>query len=458
MHKSDQSIQRNRKLITALSALVVACGMSTPAFSAPADNDTGFRGSAGQQTTSTGGSLADDTLLVLLKPGSDSSNVRGYLANEAHANTLHEFHVNKENYSILQVQPQAGQRESTLNQINSMKNNHGELVSVGRNYLAHKLATYTPNDTYFSQQWPLTSMTWPGGYSQVVKGNVTFEHKAHITILADGCDPLWTNGELGPHINQLNATNPNITPYEDNPPHGSANTGGGEGDIDCSITGAKTNNDYVMAGTATFGMGEPYKHAYIVMLQMTTGDSVATANILNALVWCINHQDVRGGQGPVNISYGTDFPNVPLWSDPNIQALGATLRNQGDVIVMSCGDTPGTYSSSQYPMGTVLVVQGTTKNNTFFSSLLSQLSGDPLAAPGAFQPSIFGGVYNSNEYAGTSFSAPFYSSAIADVIAINPSLTALQAAHLVNSTGNQVKSAPYPANIPNFWNAFLHAK
>ncbi|HEY9718386.1 MAG TPA: S8/S53 family peptidase [Trichormus sp.] len=457
MHISDHSNQRNRRLMTALSALVVACGLSTPAFSAPADNQTGFQAPAGQQTTSSGPALADDSLLVLVAPGSDTAKVQGFLSSEAHANTINNMHVDSANYSILQIQPQAGQRESTFNQINSMKKSHGEIVTVGRNYKAHRLTNFTPDDPDFSQQWPLRTMSWVQAYSRNVNGAYTFQKTPHITILADGLDPV--NHEIGKHVNQYNALNPNITPFLDNPPHGSFATGGGEGDVDCSITGAMTNNGRFIAGTSSFG-GDAAKHSHhadLIMLQMTTTDTVASANIYNAITWAINHQNKRGGPGPVNLSYGSDFPAAPLWSDPMIQSLATTLQSQGDILVVACGDTPGTYSSAHFPMGKCLVIQGTDRNTRFVTAALTQLSNDPLAAPGAIQPALIGGVYHDDFY-GTSFSAPFYSSAIADCLAVNPNLTSLQAAHIVDSTGNPVQNAPYPARVPNFFNALFAAQ
>jgi len=446
MYTSDYPIPISKKMFTALSALVVACSTSFPAFAAPSDSGGTFRGAAGPAATSQATPpLADDSLLVTLVPGSDVSAVKGYLANEANAQTLNETHINSENWSVLQVK--GADREATLNKINSMKSTHGELAYVSRNYLAHKLGNPPPNDTFYSQQWPLAAQKWNVANNNF---NIWFskQHHTHITILADGCDPVYHHHELGHYIHQYNALNPNITPFPEYV-HGSFATGGGEGDVDSSITGCLTNNGVDLAGSGSFNWQD---HADLFMLRMTTTDSVSFANIYNAIAWAINHQNLRFGQGPVNLSYGTDFPNTPLWSDPTIQSMGKSLLNQGDILVISAGDTPGTYTG--FPPGNTVVVQASDQNNKLFTQL-TLVKNDPIAAPGSVQPAIIGGNFTT-DFEGTSFSAPWVSSLIATLIAVNPKLTSKQAYNIILSVGQPINGAPYHVVIPA-WSAAINA-
>jgi len=434
-------------MISALSALVVAGSVSTPAFCGPVANSPTFRAPAAQATTAQAQpALADDTLLVLLSPHSDTNKVKGYLRNESNSATIKDMHVNSDDYSILQVQPLAG-REATLSKITGMMKSHSEIVSVSRNYKAHMVLNRVPNDPDFSQQWPLANQRWPRARVAFINSQ---QHRPHITILADGCDPVATNNELGAFITQYNALDPTINPFIE-PVQGSAANGGGEGDVDTSITGCLTDNSTLMAGSGSFTSTLPCDE---VMLRMTTGDSVAFANIYNALAWAVNNQSARGGMGPVNLSYGDAFPAPPLWSDPTIQSLATSLKNQGDLLVIAAGDTPGTEVG--YPPGNAVVVQASDINNSLFTDL-TLVQNDPIAAPGSVQPAVIGGMYNT-DFEGTSFSAPHVCSLIAMILAVNPSLTSLQAYRIILATGTPVHGAegtgsplthePYPVVIP----------
>jgi subtilisin family serine protease len=101
--------------------------------------------------------------------------------------------------------------------------------------------------------------------------------------------------------------------------------------------------------------------------------------------------------------------------------------------------------------GDAVVVQASSKDNTF-DSHHTLIRNDPAAAPGAAQPAVIKGAYNAS-HDGSSFSTPLWSSAIAMVIAFNPSLTAPQANNIILNTGTVVgtiSGATWHAVIPNF--------
>jgi hypothetical protein len=269
------------------------------------------------------------------------------------------------------------------------------------------------------------------------------QHATHITVLSSGTTPVKTSSELGPYITQYKATTNKIVQE-------AVKGYDVEGDVDSSIVGCLTNNNTLIAGSGNFVTTTP---TYITMLRITSGDSVSTATILNALTWCVNNQTARGGKGPINLSYGTSYPSAPLWSDANIQSIGQSLLNQGDILVLAAGDTPGTYT--KYPPGNVVVVQGTNSSGAFYNQL-TNVQNDPVAAPGAVQPAVISGSYNDSYY-GTSFSAPHWCSAIAMVMSVKPSLTAAQAHQIVLNTGTPVVGAPYSAVVPAFDKAIQSA-
>ena len=102
----------------------------------------------------------------------------------------------------------------------------------------------------------------------------------------------------------------------------------------------------------------------------------------------------------------------------------------------------------------IALIQGTDINNNFDTAQLTQVTNDPYAAPGALQPYLYKGQLHHNY--GSSYSAPLWSSAIAMVIAFNPSLNAVQANQIVLTTGTPVVGSSCAAKIPNFYQAILY--
>jgi len=432
------------KAIIALSVLVAICGISMPADCAPAEpaeNAPTFRGAAPAVVSQQKPPLADDSILVLLTANADRSKVASYLENESQSRVMNDLHVNADNYSVLQVQPPKGQHEATLNKINQMKSFHGEIQAVSENILVKRLGSPldpVPNDPNFASQWPLANLRYVAART---KYNVSFQqqHPAYITVLADGCDPVNTNNELGPYVTQWNATGSNIVQES---VQGTFATGGGEGDVDTSITSCLSDNSTLIAGYASFAANNP---CYITMLRMTNTGSVSLSTIISSITWAINHQSARGGPGPINLSYGNSYPHAALWSSSTIQALAKTLQKQGDILVIASGDTPGTYNNS--PPGYCVVVQGTDQNNKFYSKYLTLVKNDPAAAPGSPQPAVLGGQYHTDYY-GTSFSAPLWSATIAMCLSVNPGLTSLQAHQIIVATGTKVSGSKWSAVVP----------
>jgi hypothetical protein len=182
------------------------------------------------------------------------------------------------------------------------------------------------------------------------------------------------------------------------------------------------------------------------MLQMTNdpGGSVSDVAIENAVIFALDNQKKRGGRGPVNISYGSGVPgdplDPPLWGEAIMQELGQDLLDQGDILVLAAGDTTGQVFQpppvgSDPPTGSIVVVQATANDSTN-AILLTQVDNDPVAAPGDVQPAIIDGI-EQEDFFGSSFSAPLWSSAIAMLISMNPNLTSAAAHQILLNTGTQ---------------------
>jgi len=374
---------------------------------------------------------------VLLKPHCDRSKARTSLLSEANANTIHDMHVQSEDYSILQVQGPTNQRETTYSNIQAMMKKHPEILSVSRNYL-HKALIGShdgaPDDPEFMEQWPLAAMRWTAARVQYGNRQV---RPACITIVGAGTRPVATNNELGAYIKQYNALAGTSNIFR-MPVSGNSD----EGDIDSSITGALTGNGVDIAGSGCFVTSNPCR---ITMVQMTNSGSASTHNIENAIMWAIDHQKERGGPGPVNVSYG----GAKLADNDQIQALGQSLLNQGDILVISAGDTNGEVYTPKHPYnpGSVVMVQASANDSTN-SLLLTEVVGDPVAAPGAPQPAIINSQYNPHHF-GSSFSAPLWCSAIAMLISMHPGMTAAQAHAILLNTGTPGSGGAKDPNPPH---------
>lgn len=387
--------------------------------------------------------LADDTLLVLLAPHVDRNVMRSLFLSQAGCQLVNDMHVKREDYSIFQLRPPRGQRETAFECIKALMGQYPQIKSVNRNLLAKAFLQSVgsvPNDPAFSLQWPLSEMRWVPARTKYGTSQVK---PATITILGSGTQPVRRANELGAYITQYNALTSTI--YQE-PVHGS----NPEGDIDSSITGCLTDNDELIAGAGCFINTVP---CYLTNVQITTNGNVSYSLIENALVWCINNQNLRGGPGPINLSYGVPYPNAPIWSVSDIQTLAGTLLTQGDILVMAAGDDRGTYTT--YPPGNIVVVQGTDKLRTL-AGYLTQVQNDPVAAPGGIQPSVVRRHLKLTYY-GTSFAAPLWCSGIAMLISMNPALTSAQANQILIDSGSSVRGSAWSAVVPAFDRAIAAA-
>jgi hypothetical protein len=383
--------------------------------------------------------LADDTLLLLLADHTKLEKVSADLKIDAQADVIEDIHVQSDDYSILSLQGPVGQREVTLAKIETMMQQHPEYVAVTRNYLQHEAQGSMPNDPNFSQQWPLTSMNWPAAWASY---NGQQKHSAHITILTGGCDPVSTNNELGAYITEYDTTKKPVR-------RESLHTNSTEGDIDCSISSCLTDNSTLIAGAGCFTPSYP---CVVTLLRIISNGShgASNRNIHRAIAWAIDHKKERGGDGPLSLSYGGSASSHPFFNDKLIRRLATSLVKHRDILVMAAGDKSA-IQTAVTDTGDAVVVQASSKDNTF-DSHHTLIRNDPAAAPGAAQPAVIKGAYNAS-HDGSSFSTPLWSSAIAMVIAFNPSLTAPQANNIILNTGTVVgtiSGATWHAVIPNF--------
>jgi len=411
--------------------------------------------------------LADDSLILLLAPHTNVDQAKADLTRNLNVNVIADVHVSKDDYSILRLQPANGQRESTLNKIFEIKSQHPEYLTATKNEVIHgsyirannlsavSSSASIPNDPDFPLQWPLSNMNWTRAWRQY-RG--LQRQPARITILGTCPDAItapFDPNELGPNIHMYNTLQNGVPVPLPQP-------GSFEGNIDSSLTGCLTDNKTLIAGAACFSPSLPCQITIGQITPTTDAEGTTLFNVLTGVTWAIENQKLRGGPGPVSMSYNLHSAPCGAGAFQNnlvLQTLAGSLRRQGDILVESAGDCP--CLNSTFLLGSpqnIVLIQGTDMSNKFDSDQLTRVLNDPYAAPGACLPSLLaeGGKTQIQYNIGSSNSAPLWSSAIAMVQAFNPSLNAVQANKLVLETGTPVVGAPWHAVIPNFYNA-IHA-
>jgi hypothetical protein len=386
------------------------------------------------------GSLADDSILVLLAPNADCAKAKGALLNEAQATTIKEMHCNPANFSVVHVQPQAGRREETLSKILAMKTSHPEILSAQRNYVVvpAQQSVVPPNDPLLAAQWPLSAQGWLAAQATYYGSQ---SHRAYLTIMGDGFTPV-ANELGGANIVEYDCTGATVQPTS------GWNPSSGEGCVDESITGCITGNGIDIAGELGFQQSVPgFITALMIVPQGQSFGSVAA--MYQALVWAINNQAARGGPGAITCSYGFVFPGPPLWTDPGIESLAAAAYSQGDLVLFSTGDTTGTYPVSDLTGYHSAPVQGSDNGNNLMT-IFNLLTNDPRSAPGSAQLAIIDGLPNGG-FGGTSFSDQHWGAMIAMLQSVVPSLTAVQADQILINTGTPCANASqfWPVVVPN---------
>ena len=248
-------------------------------------------------SSSSDSDLADDTLFVLLAPHTDRQKAIENLQSDLNATVINDLHVNKEDYSILQLNPGQGQRETTLNKLLQSKTEHPEYLAATRNHLARSNqgnTTTVPDDQNLPDQWPLANMQWTRACTQFSKLQ---KRPARLTILGTSFTPVSKHRELGQYTQEYNtlvspAVNEGIVP-----------PGSVEGNIDSSITSCVTNNGVFLAGAGCFRSDIPCMVTIGRICSPADNESTSKGAIYGGVTWAINNQRIRGGPGPVNLSY-----------------------------------------------------------------------------------------------------------------------------------------------------------
>jgi len=254
-----------------------------------------------------------------------------------------------------------------------------------------------PDDPFFSAQWDLSFMQYSGArLSGKPTGNAVVMYFLDTGITG-------FPGETASGVVQYDFSNP-VSP-----------TGAQEGLHDSGFHGtatssvaATTDNLVGYSGMANF----EGNRCIVVMCRISQdGQSASTVSILSALSFICNNQIY--GPGPVNLSFGSPPPNT-LNADPNIQSLAQVLTQKGSLLVLAAGNDGVTDSSPEQfarrvaAIGSNGILASFSETGPFFA-----------AAPGVNVPVYTpSGPSVETLGSGTSFAAPRWCAAIADVMGV----------------------------------------
>jgi Subtilase family len=390
------------------------------------------------------------TLLFLLKPGADMGSVATVISG-VNGTVVKSTMIQKTGQQVLRVQVPQGKPAEAQNRVNSVA--EPNITAVERNYYLrlqdqeNERRECPPNDPDFPQQWALPDLHFPEALCRF-RGDRDDEDRNHrsdserrgpiptMTYLDSGVNPVYSD-ELT-FIRQFNFASgadgvpefPFDADTNNSEFHGTGTAGTG---------GATTDNHEFIAGVAS--TGEP---VFITMLRLAAppGTTIFTADVVDALTWCIDHQRERGGPGPINLSINAAPPST-INSSSIFQSLAQTLRAQGDLVVNGAGNS-GTEDSS--PEQYIRRVAGTDENNQLAS--FSTFGPFHAAAP-ATNILVLPSLVSVN---GTSQSTAYWSGSIAFLIGAcrEKSLNAPQADKIIFNTAT-ITNQGY--HIPNLKNA-----
>jgi hypothetical protein len=352
--------------------------------------------------------LADNKVIVLLKPGADVASVKDSLAANFTVYRQLDFHSQTPR-TILILEPKGG-KSGPIARAELQTQNLPEVAYVGLNYLLHSIQC-PPNDPEYPNQWALAAQSYPDALclTQSVQ-------TPSITIVDTGITPVPNEMDAS-QIQQFNfvdgAQGDPETPFDT----------GTHGTRVASVAAATSNNSLLMAGIANDGSAP----VQITMCRTSSnGQTHYTSDVLTALNWCGQNQALRGGPGPINLSVNSDPPNT-INANPLMQYLAQGLRDQGDLFVNGAGNSGLQDSSPEQYIRRVAGIDQTL-------SLVSWSVYGPFDGSGPADNILTNDgnqiVYSS----GTSFSGPYWAGSIAWLISTGLVANAPTADHAIEST------------------------
>jgi Subtilase family len=362
-----------------------------------------------------------DFLVIQLNKDADREKFDDLLT-EVHGKLIRTI-VAGPNLEFLVIQTEPGEVDAVEKKFKATK----DIAIVERNRTYKTNAV--PDDPYFSAQWDLSFMQ----FSQARTATASIPRKTaeYLIFLDTGATLL--GGESARSIMQYDFSNS----YDPTGARELVHDSGSHGTETSSVT-SSTDNNFGFAGMANFES----QRCDITMCRISPdGTNASLVSILSALAW-INQNPTLPPE-PINCSFESPPPST-LNANPMIQEVAKQLQSRGFLLVLAAGNygvedrSPELYAHRVASVGA-----------TGLLSHFSVFGPFAYAAPGE---NVL--VYTTNSQtatafvSGTSFAAPRWCAAIANVMGIlSPAYYNAVFAHDIVSATATVTPQGY--RIPN---------
>lgn len=376
-------------------------------------------------------SVPNNLFIVQLKDHSDREKI-DTLLKETNGTIIDTLKIGSD-LSILIVQAAEGKTTETQKKLSSCK----EIANVQPNQICH--TSQAPNDVYYATEWDLAFMK----YSQARSLHAGTFVPITMYFLDTGLHPVGY--ELAQNARQYDFSNPNKPTGKLERMHDS----GFHGTTTSSVA-SSSDNILGFAGMANFEA----TRCFIVECRITPdGENASLVSIIYALAYLANQMAYRVyPPGPVNLSFSPSS-GPSLNATPVIQSIAQYMLNQGSILILSAGNS-GQLDSSPELYARRIAATDQSGNLAEFSVF------GPFfrAAPGVAVPVYFPNNILTPFFAdGTSYSAPRWCAAIADVYAALPAnkRSCYLADQIIYNTAT-ITSQGY--HIPNLYAAIQSAQ
>ncbi len=209
------------------------------------------------------------------------------------------------------------------------------------------------------------------------------------------------------------------------------------------LAAARTNNTTFGSGVASHDLPVSVTSCRI----SNDGTTIDTADVLEALTWCVDNRVARGGPGVINVSLNSI--TLPTYNGSTaFQEVFRQARKQGDLFVNGSGnDGINDPSPELYQRR----VTGLDENNLKWSFANT---GPFNAACPAVNVLVFASPNSVGFFSGTSLSCVHWAGCISLLQSLNPRLNAVKADAIVYRTCDKTSEG---YRIPNLNKAVLQA-
>lgn len=368
----------------------------------------------------------DGTLILMTSRGARLNEVKRLLERNK-CQLLRTVELRRTRQYVMKVRPTDGNIDFAKNKlIAALDSNLSSIESGFTSKLDGDCAA--PNDEFFSYQWNLSNLKFPDALCKIKKERHPQRIFSRVTAIDSGVTSISDNREMVfiQQFNMVGGAGNREQPF-DSGTHGTGVTG---------IMAATTNNKTKIAGIAsTFKVP-----TFVTMLRVSNdGVSVDTMDVIDSVCWTIDHQWLRGGPGPVNVSINSEAPNT-YNASPVFQSLAKIMREQGDLFVNGSGN-----NGVEDPSPEKYIRRVTAVDQANIRPSWAVYGPFKAASPGLSVLTFFDST-NLAFQSGTSFSCPHWAGSIALLQSLRPRMRATRADRLLFSSATHTEE---DLRIPN---------